>query len=203
VTNRMRKEYEDKYEEEPGVTQCFKDLVKPGMIVLDVGANIGAYTRLALDLGARVVAFEPFLKSYTELVKLSCDKLLTFNRAVMDYDGDTRLYLSTVGHQQHCTYKCFDKTEYITVGCIKIDNYDYMIRADMVKIDVDGSEWEVLKGMEQLIEKNKHINIIMEYNQSLIQKSGHDWVKFLLYIDQELKLKRIDLGDGNVLLQHK
>ena len=48
-------------------TQVFRSMVKPGMVVLDVGANIGYYTLIAADLvgeQGRVYAFEPHPSNY-------------------------------------------------------------------------------------------------------------------------------------------
>src|SRR5579863_2330196 len=47
---------------EPGPTRLFKEMVKPGMVVVDIGANIGIYTLEAARLMAptgRVYSFEP------------------------------------------------------------------------------------------------------------------------------------------------
>lgn len=44
---------------EPDVTAVFRSRVKPGHIVIDVGANAGYFALLSRDLGAAVHAFEP------------------------------------------------------------------------------------------------------------------------------------------------
>ena len=68
-----------------------------GDVVVDLGANIGIFTRFAYKEGAsKVIAFEPD-KRYFELLKLNSDpRSILFNAAMSDSIGVTRLYES--GH---------------------------------------------------------------------------------------------------------
>jgi hypothetical protein len=55
---------------EPDAVRCFEKRIKPGDVVLDIGANIGAHTlRLARLVGSsgRVLAFEPTIYAYAKL----------------------------------------------------------------------------------------------------------------------------------------
>ena len=48
-----------------------RDLIKPGMTAIDVGANIGTYTRFLAELvgdAGRIIAFEPHPRNYERLV---------------------------------------------------------------------------------------------------------------------------------------
>src|SRR5204863_10011104 len=50
-----------------GQTELFKSLIKPGMVIVDIGANIGYYTCLAarmLNGTGHVYAFEPDAKNF-------------------------------------------------------------------------------------------------------------------------------------------
>ena len=55
---------------EPDAVRCFEKRIKPGDVVLDICANIGAHTlRLARLVGSsgRVLAFEPTIYAYAKL----------------------------------------------------------------------------------------------------------------------------------------
>ncbi len=76
-----------------------KRVVKPGMVVLDIGANIGFYTRIFSKLvgkEGRVYAFEPERNNYRNLKKLCRDlnNVTLNNVAVGEKNGKIKLYLS-------------------------------------------------------------------------------------------------------------
>lgn len=57
------------YVGEPDMVEWLKTTLKPGDVLWDIGANVGAYSLLAAKLcaGARVVAFEPFIPNFAHL----------------------------------------------------------------------------------------------------------------------------------------
>jgi FkbM family methyltransferase len=144
-------------------SQALQKMVRPGSIVLDIGANIGAHTlnlaRLATSTG-KVYAFEPTdyafrkLKRNLELnpeiaarvvaeqVRLSCSNNLS---------AKVEIYSSwkVVGNERrHPKHRGIAQT---TEGAISITLDDYCDRSniskiDFIKLDVDGFETEVLSG---------------------------------------------------------
>jgi FkbM family methyltransferase len=140
-----------------------------GDIVVDIGANIGVFTRWALKEGAfKVISFEPD-KRYFKLLDLNSDpnKTILFNAAVSNEIGEICLY----------------ETEHLGGSTIiKIDNYlnKYNVRTytlnylfdsglitkiDFLKIDAEGAEINIFNGIsDENLMKIK--NIAMEYHHS-------------------------------------
>src|SRR5260370_638213 len=82
-------------------TRFFKRVCKPGMTFVDVGANVGLYTSLALPrIGStgRVVALEPGRESFEYLRKTvianHADNVICVRKAAADYAGVTKLFVS-------------------------------------------------------------------------------------------------------------
>jgi FkbM family methyltransferase len=146
---------------EPVITKWVEQHVKPAMIVLDVGANIGWFTlimsRLVGTTGC-VVAVEPctaFLERlHWHLMHNACDNVQVWPSAL----GPTwePRYIVQDGGPYHSTARIVeppfgDGVE--LVHCSALDTqWDYG-RLDLIKIDVDGYEMPMLQGAEQTIRK--------------------------------------------------
>ena len=99
----------DRYE--PSTTQLMKRLLKPGMVVVDVGAHVGYYTVLAAkQVGpmGKGYAFEPESANYALLKQNiglnGCQNIVAIKSAVSDRSGSSALYLSALDNGRHSTY---------------------------------------------------------------------------------------------------
>lgn len=99
-TWRWRFEILKRWNEYESVKLC-RQLVKPGMTVIDIGAHIGYYTRLLSELvgkSGRVFAFEAHPDNYAVLKQnLSASRysnVKIYNCAVSDRKGKMHLYVS-------------------------------------------------------------------------------------------------------------
>lgn len=134
-----------------------------GNIFLDIGANIGFYSLLALNKKKfqQVHAFEPtphtfkLLKSNQELNKLQ-NKLKVNNLALGS--SEQTLYLKQnfvhTGGNEVVKEKLDNKM--ISVKQIKLDDYITKEKIDLknidyIKIDVEGFEYDVIKGPEKTL----------------------------------------------------
>src|SRR5690606_13070940 len=99
---------------EPGVYKLFRDAVRPGMTVLDVGANVGLYTLLAARLlqgAGKVFSFEPtpdvfrILKNNVQLNGFAESGIISLhNCAVADLSGETELYADRTDSTHNSIY---------------------------------------------------------------------------------------------------
>jgi FkbM family methyltransferase len=140
-----------------------------GDIVIDVGAAFGFYTILASKMvgqQGRVVAIEPQPDSYKMLNKnIKLNKLVnivTLNYAVTS--KKTRLKLFS-------TYSIIEERagkspeSYIEVSADTLDNLLRsvgIVKVNWIKIDVEGAEYEVLKGAKEILSASKDISILVE-----------------------------------------
>ena len=146
-----------------------KKYVTPGAIVVDIGANIGIYTKFLSKVAGnkgKVHAFEPSpdnflrLKAYTQ--KLS--NVVIHQKAIGKTTGQLKLYVSYDLNVDHRTYPTDDVRKIKTVDCIRLDDYfDAQRRVDFIKMDIQGFEYQAFLGMERIIAENRDILILFEF----------------------------------------
>ncbi|MEM7442557.1 MAG: FkbM family methyltransferase [Pseudomonadota bacterium] len=147
-------------------------LIKPGMVVADVGANIGTHTlAMAKMVGAagQVVAFEPqpftFRILSTNLLVNGCRNVVAINAGVgsqeawidvpeLDYEKPTNFGALNIGGR---TRSIADVTARMPVPQLKLDDVPVMRDVRLIKIDVEGMEEAVIAGSSNLIERNRPI----------------------------------------------
>lgn len=141
----------------------FRSLVRPGMTVFDVGANLGIYTLTAaarVGASGAVHAFEPVPDNFAYLsdsVRLSKQGNVTLNRvAVADRCDRVRMHLAE--NPKHAGWHSLapspDRTCPIEVDCITLDDYAEshgIRRVDFIKMDVEGAELLALRGAAGLL----------------------------------------------------
>ena len=189
------------------------DLVKPGETILDVGAWIGPLTFLFSYLvgkTGRVHAFEPMPKSFLLLKSYTfnnnIDNIDLYNMAVSNVVNyvvlsspspisDTATILKPDSLENSRT----EATEYKFQHKCKCTTIDELcssknIHLDGIKIDVEGSEGDVLEGAIETIDKY-HPWCLLEFHGHLVSESERqrtwslitDRAKKILYIDGDEK----------------
>lgn len=198
----------------------FIDRLEPGSVMWDVGANIGYFSIYAAKRGCKVLAFEPdqmtaniinkniFLNALSEMVMnipiaLNDEtKISSFNmreflpaNAYNTFDRDMNEWGNTF------------KPEFIQ-GAMGVRGDDIVLDGDLsafsnpsfIKIDVDGNEYKVLKGMPNLLRGAKYLCIELGYNhpefkkvRELLSDSGYKEISNQDYIDK----KRDEAGMRN------
>lgn len=158
---------------EKSTTDLFRQVVRPNMNVIDIGANIGYYTLLAAKLvgnKGRIFAFEPEPANYALLVKNikinEFKNITALQKAVSNKTGKVKFFLDKAEPGAHSLYKVRESAaESIEVDCISLDDFfkDNEGSVDFIKIDVEGAEVTVLLGMTKLIERNKNLKILTEF----------------------------------------
>lgn len=155
------------YEKDEKEMSILEYLVKPGNIALDIGANIGAYTRIlskCVGQNGSVHAFEPVPLTYGlltfNLKREFYKNVITYNVAVGDKLGLCRIVLPDIGMEDIYRAKLkkdnLSGKEYI-VPMVTLDSlYQYYFnKVDFIKCDVEGVEQLVFKGAEKILSQNK------------------------------------------------
>ena len=166
---------------EPGTRKCIQRLLQPGMRAVDVGANIGLLTlACARAVGAegKVYAFEPedriadLLKRTLALNGLSWVELR--REAAGEREEEKQFHVSSItGHSSLYQLPEEEARSVQTIQVVRLDDVlKHEKRVDLVKLDVEGAEIDVLKGMKKVIKKNDDLAIIAEFGPSHLTRVG-------------------------------
>lgn len=165
---------------EPHITRLFRKLVRPGMVVIDVGANIGWYTLMAANLTAGsglVISLEPDPTTFSLLVKSvhenSFSNVKPIEKCASDSIGHATLFLSEDENKgANSIVRQIGKNRK-NVPAITIDKLldDLQISGvGLIKIDAEGAEPLVLEGLSEHLPRTR--SIILEWNNDLWDQHG-------------------------------
>ncbi|MDD5312470.1 MAG: FkbM family methyltransferase [Dehalococcoidia bacterium] len=175
----------------------FKQYVKKGMTVLDIGANIGYFTLLAASLvgeGGKVYAFEPEPKNYNLLVKNvelnSYNNIVAVPKAVSDRVDELQLFIDRVESGGHSLFKesarrgNINSVESVTVSTTSIDEFfgDNQSIIDVIKIDIEGAEVLALKGMQNTLSRNRDVKLFTEFTPHKLRNAGNSAEEYWAYL---------------------
>jgi FkbM family methyltransferase len=173
---------------EPGTSDVLRRLVRPGMAVADVGANIGLLTLvMASAVGAtgKVIAFEPEAVPRENLEKMKYLNGLAWvevrAQAVGAKAGRLTFHVSDIiGHSSLYALPEAEEARTIEVEVVRLDDVAPAKRLDVVKIDVEGAELDVLAGMKGVIAKSPDLAILAEFGPEHLKRVGQtpaQWFK--------------------------
>lgn len=185
-------------------TQQVQKMIKPGMVVLDIGAHVGYYAKMFSQLtgdNGQVIAFEPHPRTHQFLEKNvgNLSNVTTFQAAVAEQEGTAELYdylmMSASGSLhydegladlQRSQMGEFDvaprrdgefQMQKYTVKTIPIDKCLMEMgiqQVDFVKMDIEGAEMGALRSMKQTISNSPNLALIMEYNPQALKAFDYD-----------------------------
>lgn len=146
---------------ERGTVKLLQRVLREGGVFIDVGANIGYFTKLASALvgtTGRVVAVEPMpaAQRLLQLNSATLHNVTIFTVALSDKNGTTTFYVRKKGDMSSLSHDpCARPVQ------IRVSTLDELLpdqsRIDLIKIDVEGSELEVLRGGRKTLSQYRPI----------------------------------------------
>ncbi len=166
-------------------------LVGPGMLVVDAGANLGLYSLLMSRLvgpTGRVVAFEPDPDLFALLkenciangaTNVECNPLalgskpdrMQLHRPTLN-SGDNHL-----GSRGNAAFRSS-----VAVDVATLDSLMPGIRPDFIKVDVQGWELHVLRGMEGTLRAAENVGIFLEICPKWLRRAGESPENLYRYV---------------------
>ena len=151
-------------------------LVKPGMVVWDVGANAGFYTlamsRLTGETG-HVYAFEPLASNLQNLQRhVHLNQLANTTVVQTALGGMNGLCGFDTGISHQKGFLSQAKTDYL-VPCMTVDEFLRVrpeARPGLLKIDVEGAESGVLEGARQFLSEHHPILLLALHGPDQVKK---------------------------------
>ena len=186
--------------------ELFSKALSPGSNVLDLGANIGYYSLLAAKAGATVQAFEPDPRNiYYLLRNVRCNKLNHRIRVVQKAVTDQIGTISFYPHEsllESSLFQVLAPGEPMTVECTTVDaSVDERLVVDLIKIDVEGAELNVLRGMDQTVARaSKNLKMFIECYPAGLQAADASPAMLLDWLDAH-GLKPMAIDEKNRCLQ--
>lgn len=169
------------YTKEPDTIEWIRKM-KPGSILFDIGANIGQYSIFAAKHGVHVFAFEPESQNFAILIRnISMngmqDRIFAYPFCISDVTKIDMLRLSSLMPGGSChsfgtdqNYKGEVKQWASVQGSVAF-SVDELVEGvgfttpTHIKIDVDGLEAEVLRGMAKTLHRVQSILVEMDSAQ--------------------------------------
>lgn len=169
--------------------------IQDGDIVVDLGGNIGMFTRYAYHMGAsKIITFEPD-KRYFKILKQNAPKnAVLFNAAIGDKIGKLTL---TESEHLGGSNLWSEKNPLLSQYDVNVYTLDYIIKTglipkiDFLKVDIEGSEIIALDGISDENLKNIR-NVVVEYH--------HEHLKFNDQLRDKFIGRLTNLGFNSYIL---
>ncbi len=176
--------------------RIFKQLFRSDMTFIDVGANVGLFSALALstnEFSGKVICMEPHGESrqYLELTlainkkMLSSDSLILSAKAASDFDGEAVLFKNPQNKGDNRLYSdaLLADSEKISVTTIdKLCADNNIDKVQFLKIDVQGAEGKAIAGASNILSNSEDCIILSElwpYGLSQYGSSIYDYLGLL------------------------
>jgi FkbM family methyltransferase len=166
------------FEEE--MLDAFMEYITPGMTFVDVGANIGQHSlfvsRLVGPTG-HVISFEPIKHLYEQMKKSkeanAMNNIDLINAGCGEKIETKELYLdaANIGASSVLAPIKGRKLETVTIHIMRAE--DALLpytKIDLIKIDVEGYEYQALLGLERIIARDKPV-LFIEYSPTFYKRS--------------------------------
>lgn len=191
----------------------FASYIKDDFTILDVGAQSGCFSLLAKFYpNTKWHSFEPDPLNFNLLIDNlhlnSVRNVITYNQALSDNSNMNILKvcndhrgLNTLG--KNLLRFTEQESSDVNIQTNKIDNLFLDTKIDLIKIDTEGSEYDIITGAMKTIEKYKPIIFLEYYDENLRQcgKTLEDLNNLIEKINYEIICNH--KYPSNVIIKHK
>jgi FkbM family methyltransferase len=139
---------------DPHLLSMARELVRPGMTIWDIGANVGLFAFAAAGLGAQVLAVEGdtwLANLLHRSVAINHLPVTVLPAAVAESSGIGRLHLSEDGRASNSLASSDESGQ--TVMTVTLDwILEHYPAPQLIKIDIEGMEYPALRGANKTLE---------------------------------------------------
>lgn len=170
---------------ETETTLLFKKIIAPGMVIVDIGAHIGYFTRLFARLSGptgKVFAFEADPENFSLLKRNTTrfPNVTLLPLAVSNRAGTIDFYHSEDKTGCHSTIPADFRQRKITVTAADLDSVlAKEAKIDLIKMDIEGGEGLALEGMKRVIGAFPKLVLVVEFNPECLIQAQVEPLAFL------------------------
>ena len=158
-------------------TKIIKNIIKPNDRILEIGANVGYYVLLEAKLlegQGKIYAIEPvaenlnLLKRNLELNNIS-SLAEVYHLAVSDKKGEFPLYIANESNTHSMVEPQEKGRDSINIKTTTVDDFlEGKDKVDFIRMDVEGYECEIIKGMAGILQKDYPLKMFIELHPQLV-----------------------------------
>ncbi len=187
---------------EPSELAFFQKYCRGNMTLVDIGANVGLYTALAmhqLDSTGQIVTLEPNPQSYIFLQKniaanrtapKVCSHVNALNMAAAPEPGQKELRLNPENHADNCLYRGTYQGKVENWDCMPVEGrpVDQVLAelsiedVNFVKIDIQGYEQKAISGFQKTLTRSQNVFLMSEFWPKGLKEAGgsaHEYLQML------------------------
>jgi FkbM family methyltransferase len=183
-----RRDYEDKF------ADVLLASIRPEDCVWDIGANVGFYTERLSSLARQVVAFDPLVEHCRHIESKKIANITCYQVALGDVAGEKSVFID--GPFSSVALAPYPGAPEQTVKVIRGDDLAAVRQPEVVKIDVEGYEIEVIRGMHRILEGVRALFI--EIHFQVLEERGMRQAPAALVKDlKRLGFSRVEWPDAS------
>lgn len=176
----------------------FRSFLGPNMTLIDVGANIGLYTALALAeprFSGRLIALEPDAESRAYLHRAIAAnarpdgrvRVVVSDAAASDESGEAVLYRNVENRGDSRIYSAPALTEGAVVPTTTLDELaerEGIESVELLKIDVQGAEAKVVAGAAELLARSRDAVLMTEFWPDGLARCGSSAAAYIAMLGE-------------------
>ena len=169
---------------EQQTVKIMEAILRPGMTMVDIGAHVGYFSLLGASLvgdAGKIYAFEPEPENF-KLLSSNIDRngyknVIAEEKAVCGISGEAQLFISGLDNGSHSIYQNEKRktTGYVPVQTVNLDDFFQNVESphiDLIKIDVEGAEIDVIRGMMGVLSRPDTPVLLIEFCPFLLEAAG-------------------------------
>jgi FkbM family methyltransferase len=180
---------------EPSITAIYRAALRPGDVVVDVGANVGTHALLAAHLvgptgHVHAVEASPWIHARLRrnLAVNDVRNVTTYNLAATAEPGPVTVYLHDGSNLGGTTIVASEAARLATEQEAVVEGLPLpaivpeaaLLAARLIKIDVEGAEWLVAQGLRDLLPRLRpEVEILIEVKPEALAVFGATLADFL------------------------
>ncbi len=158
-------------------TEIMHSILEPGQVIVDIGANIGYYALMEAKIvgpSGKVYAIEPVSENVDILirnVKINDYKNVdVYHLAIGSTEGLSKIYLSD-RRNWHSMINNDDNDRSEEIQVVRLDTFLLnKLKPDLVRMDVEGFEGEIIKGMVDTLSSTRNMKLFIEVHPHIMKK---------------------------------